>query len=99
MPWLKEHNPDIDWEEGTVTLIDWSLAKDSPLRECTQTFTLLRCIFRSDSDEESAEYGRRPENWAWEAEFVDPEDVWVWAKVMTEIHEDLYYGEIGMQRP
>ena len=24
---------------------------------------------------------------------MDPEDVWVWAKVMTEIHEDLYYGE------
>ena len=31
MPWLKEHNPDIDWEEGTVTLVDWSLAKDSLL--------------------------------------------------------------------
>jgi len=31
MPWLKDNNPDIDWKEGIVKFIDWSLDKDRPL--------------------------------------------------------------------
>ena len=36
MPWLKDHNPRIDWQENAIKLIDWEKERGCSLQSITQ---------------------------------------------------------------
>ena len=80
IPWLREHNPKIDWDKSTIELVDWSSAGGRSLNEMTQYIKMLRLdigISPPLGDRQGITQTRDLPGRVDEVEFVNPEDIWV----------------------
>jgi hypothetical protein len=76
MPWLKDHNPEINWKRGTLKIVDWSREQGRSIHQITQA---IRFIRREEQPIEGA--GLLDESAA--ASFVDHENTWIRAKELA----------------
>ena len=83
MPWLQDHNPNIDWRYRTIELIDWSQEQGRSLREITQVIETIRREEPWKVIDNTEVHLRRMT-----AALIDHEDTWARAKELANYMEE-----------
>ena len=92
MPWLQQHNPNVDWRQRTIELINWSKEQGQSLNQITQVIDLIRKEEPLLNDEGGPQSQTIECHVA--AVFIDHDETWARAKELANyIEEDSYSGE------
>ena len=83
IPWLQDNNPTINWKQGTIELVDWSRSRGRSLNAMTQYIQAIRASNELSQEESIQE-------WMTTAGFVDPEDIWVRAKLLAKLDDERF---------
>src|SRR5580698_5488998 len=83
MPWLQDHNPNIDWRYRTIELIDWSQEQGRSLREITQVIETIKREEPWKVIDNTEVHLRRMT-----AALIDHEETWARAKELANYMEE-----------
>ena len=84
MPWLEDHNPQIDWKHCTVQLVNWSKERGHPLHQITQIIKMIQKEKEPSKIEDLK--GLDEVNIA--AALIDSEESWIRVKEMANYLEE-----------